>query len=121
MTTLITEQQVRDRLITLARERGNESNPRPGGGEGECYYTVPNGGHCVAGQTLVDLGIPVPEWGDSRNCDSIITLAGTWLRDLGVELDAGATFLLDTAQCLADDGDTWAGAINKALEYLDEG
>lgn len=55
---LITRDEVVGVLQRIASEHPDNVNPADGAGS--CVYTDTDGCHCLVGQVLVELGIPVP-------------------------------------------------------------
>lgn len=90
-----------------------------------CMYTYHDGNHCVAGQILADLNLPVPEYVpyslrdvNPPNSSSLKLLAERWLNDRDVVLDVDARRFLNWAQRKADGGDTWAEALSSAAREV---
>lgn len=86
-----------------------------------CLYTDPRSGeHCVAGQILADLGVPLPAAKPEspsrtpRNQQSIRQVADWLASQHGVMLEYPAREALALAQRKADGGDTWGDALRKA-------
>lgn len=96
MTQLITIEQVRE-----VAKRLPENATNPGGG---CRYTVGDE-HCVAGQILVELGLPCPGDGDGR---------GFSMLDQAERFTEEARRAVTYAQSKADLGCAWGDALRHA-------
>lgn len=82
-----------------------------------CVYTSPHDPehHCIAGQVLVDLDLPVPQPGDARNNHSISEILFT--TGLSDEFDHNAAIWLAIAQGYFDSPDkNWRACLDE-LEY----
>lgn len=124
MTIKLTHEDVVSALTALVQEDPGRSNPTPDIRNPErepqgCYYTVPGGGHCVAGEVIVRLGGSVPSWGDTRNSRSLWALTyvrGDFYFDIGITIPQESINLLMACQTAADEGATWGESVRAALE-----
>jgi hypothetical protein len=99
MPRTITTVDVLSELRKLDRET---RNPMVGSG---CVYTDYLGRHCIAGQILTNLDLPVPGFDDPSNNDGIEELlgyTGSATNYQGIEFTEGAVHILSQAQTLAD-------------------
>lgn len=119
----ITIDQVRDTAAKVVQRFG-EDHKNPKGYDGPvvddadnmCVYTDPHGNHCIAGQVLVDLGQPVPEWGDTNN--SIFAFE---LLSYGYDIEDQAIQFLTTMQSIADEDGRWGAALASANASYERG
>lgn len=84
-----------------------------------CQYTYPDETregvcHCVAGEALSILDVPLPPMESSYNDSSVDNLE-FWFRDNGIDLTPGAERVLSEAQVHADRSLPWGEAIDAAL------
>lgn len=123
--TTITHEQVVQTLRDLAAERSDHKNPSaPRDYDGTsvgCYYTTPDGDHCIAGETIVRLGGRVPGWNESENTlrlDALIEgdeYSQTDPFDIGIELSEESLALLGGCQSAADRRQTWGFVVFENL------
>lgn len=100
----ITEKEVRQALKLVITEMPDNLNPLHGW---RCVYTDPFDAtkHCVVGQTLVKLGVPLPDVNSSDNLVGVPNSDFTdYLAEVDVDLSPGARDILIATQNLADRG-----------------
>jgi hypothetical protein len=137
---MITYKQVWDVLMSLPDDKRNPvvlKHYDDGYDDGDayddyaCVYTASDGRHCIAGQVLSTLGLPLPSVDDQSN--STVN-AGTLVNDMDPRLFASDDDryvigrLLNQAQRTADTGEgedpqvrmTWGAAKRTAREAYDE-
>jgi hypothetical protein len=85
---------------------GTKSNPG-------CVYTAPDGRHCIAGEVLTLLDVPVPQWGDPRGGSRVHAIDKFWLPERGVRLEDDVVLLLGALQEEADSGRSWGESIDR--------
>lgn len=61
MQSTITLEKAKELVRDAVERFPNRSNPRERGWRDVCLYTGPGGAHCIAGQVLADLGLPLPD------------------------------------------------------------
>lgn len=124
-TTIYTLDDVESTIIAAVTRTPNALNPTAPSDSiygTECLYTGPDGSHCIAGQVLVDLGLPVPGYGDEQNLGVSILGLIEAEDDLAAAFTEEAVNRLAAAQSAFDActarGEGWSTALGA---FLDEG
>ena len=106
---LIDLKDVQKIAATLPQDQLN-----PDGGN-KCVYTDPADptSHCIAGEILFQLGVPLPDVDSAMNANTIDGWVGEGFVD-GFELSRDALSALSSAQCKADGGARWGNALRRA-------
>lgn len=91
-------------LEVVERYRYSETlNPKLGQ---LCVYTHPDGRHCLVGQILSDLGLPLPVSGSEEDTTGFNSLGHNY-----PQLSNDSKMLLERLQRLADNSMSWGNAI----------
>ena len=125
--TTITLAAAAKALVSIVQEVGPEHTASNNGGNGCTYYTTD--GHrlnpvCIVGRYLSDLGVLRatidPACGEPDGICSVGFELWNRLADMGVIVEQDAQVFLRQAQMVQDDGGTWAAAVAKAIEVMEE-
>jgi hypothetical protein len=112
VTELITLTQVRAAAQrVLERFPADHINPRAYDFSDGCLYTYDDGSHCVAGEVLLVLGLPLPELGTDANSKS---LGHSFFRSVHDRLTHGAVAWLAAVQHHADRFESWRECVRRA-------